>query len=189
MICAYEKKDNRKNGIHFQRTRKISIAGSKNGIIARYLEEISTPNVSGHFGWSIEVKRALKKLKIPGNSIVIDTKPKSETGIKIIEVVKIHGYCYPPDPDNDLRDGITPICFEIRDVVTSKYEEDFKKEDFIIFSQPKRLIIAYLYLQGTIEKGRLVGGWRFPPLSYTNGAFLYPKARNYFNSRTGYRKK
>jgi hypothetical protein len=125
--------------------------------------------------WHLEIQSALAKTKYAGSTLVIYLKPKQkEKNLSLYEVLDVWGYSYK---------NCTPILLHLRGLFVDDDAKKVNREKFCIPDDlRKEPIYEFLYLKGSIVKGKLTGTWNPPPPSATNGALLWPDAVKYFVS-------
>ncbi len=170
-LYVLEKKS---SGYEFRQSRATSLAGSKSGLIARYLQEVAPKTANEPFKWHIDVGEALRTLKYEGgpNSFVIDANPNGKQ-VQLFLLRDIWGYS---------ACDWTPIMLRMR-LLT---EDIIDKARFTLIRIPEEDVFTFLYLRGSVKNGKLEGRWLPPGPSPTNSVFLWPDALEYFMKQAGY---
>jgi hypothetical protein len=104
---------------------------------------------------------------------VIDLKPKQQkNNLSLYELLDVWGYSL---------NGWTPILLHVRGLFVDADPNSFNRNDFSssesVVGTP---IYEVLYLDGSVENGKLIGRWNAPPASPTNAALLWPETLKYF---------
>jgi len=155
--------------------KEVSLFGCNNGFIPMLLS-LKIPRGQGEpFRWHVDVVGELgSHPKYRNSTLVIDLKPKqNKINLSLYEVMDVWGY-------SDA--GWTPILLRLaglfvdQDPSTIGDRKDFVRKD----NELEGPIYEFLYLDGTIADGKIVGSWGPPSPSPTNAALLWPDTLNYF---------
>jgi hypothetical protein len=152
---------------------RVCLFGRNNGFIPRLLER-QTPSGQGEpYEWHIPLQKALGESRCPDSTLVIDLKPKqAKTNLSLYEIVDVWGYS---------AYGWTPILLHLRGLFVDADPATVNRNDFSVAdSQRHEPIYEFLYLDGSVAYGKLIGRWNAPPASPTNAALLWPEALRYF---------
>jgi hypothetical protein len=152
-------KDNGKLRLTFE--EQTSLAGCKNGVIAKELKEIISPTDNAPFGWTLPIADKWNK---EGYSFIIDIKPNTNE-IFLCELDRVFGYCY---------DGWTPVMLRLKllDI------ESADKKSFI-YPDETEIIYTMFYLYGSVKNGKLDGTWK-PPSGRITALLFWPEAMTFF---------
>jgi hypothetical protein len=160
---------------HFRLTEEeVCLFGCNKGLIPRLLKMQIALGQTEPYKWHIAVPSELDKTnRCRGSTLVIDLKPKQrEKNVALYELLDVWGYS---------ADEWTPIMLRLSGLFVDVDPAGIDRGNFLIADE-KRFdsIYEYLYLDGTVSNGTLVGKWTAPPASPTNGALLFPDATKYF---------
>lgn len=164
------------NGLEYTRGRRISLAGSRSGLICAQLRKSTPPSQSEPYEWQFETSDAVKLFGNPDDVVVVDLKPKSGEYVTLFQLDAVYGYSC---------SGWTPIMLEMAGLLVDEPLTDWNKEFFVIDEKEldDNTVYTFLYLTGTVMDGGLVGRWLYPGPSPTNSALLWRDAREYFISK------
>ncbi len=158
----------------YQFQEKVSLFGCNKGFIP-WLLELKTPAGQGEpYLWHVDIVGELGKNPDYSNStLLIDLQPKQTASVlSLYELTDVWGYsCHGWSPILLRLDGL----FVDEDPALNQ-RQDFTRKDVEVDGP----IYEFLYLDGSVECGKLTGRWNAPPVSSTNGALLWPDALNYF---------
>jgi len=153
--------------------RQISLFGCNRGLIPRLMLRAAPEDQSQPYRWHLDVRKALAESGQPGSTVIIDLKPGQQArNLSLYELLDVWG---------DSSSGWTPIMLRLRglfvdagpsDADALRFDYDLNDADEPIFSM--------VYLNGTVENGRLFGRWTAPGPSSTNGVLLWPGTLRYF---------
>jgi len=156
--------------------QRISLFGCNNGYIPWLLRLKIPTGQNEPYLWHVNVVSELGAHPDYLNStLVIDLKPKqNKTNLSLYEVMDVWGYS---------SDGWSPILLRLNglfvdedpSIINRKRKYFVRKDDEV--DGP---IYEFLYLVGSVNKGKIVGTWVPPPASPTNAALLWPNTLNYF---------
>ena len=129
-------------------------------------------------GWSVTADDLLKEhgggFSGGDYALVIDFHPGSLNHIGLVEIEAIHVYTY----GNDSGALWSPMMLELREMYNHEFDEpflpDWKRGILARLELPPtpKKIVEFLYVQG--------GSWKWGVNGYTNAAFIYDDAREYF---------
>jgi len=156
----------------YSQKESISLAGIRSGIIPNFLKTQLSPDTKEPWKWYIRAEDILTHRKLSDHAIVIDIKPKSKTHVFLLELVEIWGYS---------DHGWTPILMRLKGLLVDEDVTLYDKKSFELKGKSEEEIIySLLYLDGTVEDGKLKGKWTFPGPSPTNSLLLWPPTLKYF---------
>jgi hypothetical protein len=115
------------------------------------------------------------------SALMMHLNPKDKAKVLMYEIRRVWGYS---------NDGWTPIMLETIPMLDDLWA-DINIEQFSMpVSEYEALprIYSFLYLQGTVADGKLVGKWIPPGPASANTPVLYPDVLSYFMSEIGYGK-
>jgi hypothetical protein len=180
MYYSYEKLATA-NQYGFKRMEgSVSLFGCNVGLIPNHLRRTTQP-CKGELGpWSIEVPRMIQQQpKVGAAALMMHLNPNDKEKVLLYEIRRIWGYSH---------DDWTPIMLEsvplLDDLWTDVSIEQFSMPSKEYEDLPR--IYSFLYLQGTVKDGKVIGKWTAPRPSATNTPVLYPHVLSYFMSEIGY---
>jgi hypothetical protein len=152
---------------------KVSLFGCNEGFIPWLLAGQMPASQDEPYAWHLEVESALANAGHQGSTLIIDLKPKqSDKNLSLYEVVDVWGYS---------ADGWTPVLLHLSGLFVDEDPTKVNRNDFTIDNDARKgPIYEFLYLDGTISEGKLIGRWSPPPVSPTNAVLLWPDALKYF---------
>lgn len=164
----------------FKRIEQVSLAGSKRGIIVKFLR-LTFPDSGDELrGWHLNVTAAIGTLQLPGNTLVIDVKPSSQKA-HLQEILNIWGWS---------EEEWTPILLELRALKEDRPGSEVRKDEFVVEQyEQKPLVYTFLHLDGSRLGPETKQKWTFPRPSSTNSALLWPHVLDYFMGNVGYGRK
>lgn len=167
MFCLYTQCKNQK-GLEFCRTGVTALAGSRSGLIVKYLRSTTSKSTTEPYQWHMNVEQALRSLQFDKspNALVIDANPNGKQ-VQLFLLKDIWGYS---------DHGWTPIMLRML-LLT---EDSIDKGGFELGNLSSESVFTFLYLKGTVKNGKFEGSWNFPGPSSTNSVFLWPDALDYF---------
>jgi hypothetical protein len=152
----------------------VSLFGRNNGFIP-WLLGLKLPHSQGEpCEWHVDVVKELGgHPEYPHSTLLIDLKPKqNKTNLSLYEVMDVWGYS---------ADGWSPILLRLNGLFVDKNPSIVDRNSFV--RKDKEIdgpIYEFLYLDGSVADGKLVGSWAPPPASPTNAALLWPESLSYF---------
>jgi hypothetical protein len=174
MYARYRKDRVSGHSTHYQFSEQVSLFGCNSGFIP-WLLQLQTPvHQEEPYLWHLEVEKALANTDDYKNAtLIIDLKPKQQkTNVSLYEVFDVWGYS---------SSGWTPILLHLGGLFVDADPLQVNRNDFTIADDAvDRPIYEILYLDGSVQTGKLVGRWNAPPVSPTNAALLWPETVNYF---------
>ena len=180
MYYSYEKLETA-NQYRFKRMESdVKLFGCNVGLIPNYLRRTTQPR-KGELGpWSIEVARMIQQQpKVGAAALMMHLNPNDEKKVLLYEIRRVWGYS---------EDDWTPIMLEsvplLDDLWTDINIEQFSMPRSEYEVLPR--IYSFLYLQGTVKDGELIGKWTAPRPAATNTPVLFPDVLSYFMSEIGY---
>lgn len=156
----------------FQSNEKLF--GCNEGFIPWLLGLKIPPGQGEPFRWHVDVVSELgSHPEYVDSTLVIDLKPKqNKTNLSLYEVMDAWGYS---------DSGWSPILLRLTGLFVDQEPSSVNRNDFIRKDdEVDGPIYEFLYLDGSVRDGKIVGSWRPPPVSPTNAALLWPAALNYF---------
>jgi len=171
MYARYSKQ--RVNGNdHFKFIEEVCLFGCNEGFIPWLLCKQMSASQGEPYKWHISIESALAKTEYPG-TLIIDLKPKQKkTNLSLYEALDVWGY-------SDAK--WTPIMLRLSGLFVDVDPKKVNRHDFSIEDRKREgPIYEFLYLDGTVEKGKLKYSWAPPPASPTNAALLWPDTLKYF---------
>lgn len=153
---------------------QVSMFGRKNGFIPKLLRRKIPPGQGEPYLWHIKVIDELSSLlEYPDSTLLIDLKPKqNKTNLSLYEVMDVWGYS---------SHGWTPILLRLSGLFVDEDPAVIDRHDFIRKdNEVDGPIYEFLYLNGSVINGELVGLWTPPSGSPTNTPLLWPGALRYF---------
>ena len=158
----------------YQFQKQISLFGCNKGIIPKLLRA-KIPHGQGEpFCWHVDVVEELGSCAgWEGSTLVIDLKPKqNDKSLSLYEVMDAWGYC---------NCNWSPILLRLNGLFVEQDPASINREDFVRNDEEiDGPIYEFLYLNGSVKEGELVGKWTAPPVSPTNAALLWPDTLRYF---------
>jgi hypothetical protein len=175
MYALFGKSRPQGNGkIRYKLQEPASLFGCNNGFIP-WLLQLKTPQGQGEpYLWHISIETALAETDdYKGSTLVIDLKPRQhKTSLNLFELLDVWGYS---------SSGWTPILLHLAGLFVDADPKTADPDDFTVSeSEIDGPIYETLYLDGSVQKGKIVGTWNAPPASPTNAALLWPDTLNYF---------
>jgi hypothetical protein len=156
----------------YEQGNDVSLAGYKNGIIAKRLKELVKKELATPFAWTIPIAKEYHSKNL---SVVIDIKPNSSDEFFFCELDTVFGVCY---------DGWTPIMYRLKRIF--EYEQRGRDENHFIYDGVGyETIYTMLYLKGSFKDGEFDGNWIYPVRSSTNALLLWPEAASFFYKKIG----
>lgn len=158
-------------GFNYQFLEKFSLFGCNIGFIPNLLQCYLEENQNEPYFWHLNIDEHFGLLKEPAFVPIIDLKPKSSE-LALYEIVNIFGHS---------SGGWTPIMMHLRGLLVDENPKEYNRHEFDRnleeISDP---IFTFMYLQGSISNGKIVGRWTPPGASPTNSVLLWPTSFNYF---------
>ena len=158
----------------YQFQEEVSLFGCNSGFIP-WLLGLKIPSGQGEpFRWHVDVVHELgSNSEYPNNTLVIDLKPKqNKTNLSLYEVMDVWGYS---------DSGWSPILLRLTGLFVDQDPSSIDRNDFVRKDlEVDGPIFEFLYLDGSVDNGKIVGSWVPPPASPTNAALLWPDTLNYF---------
>ncbi|HEX3036971.1 MAG TPA: hypothetical protein VHT73_17930 [Thermodesulfobacteriota bacterium] len=124
--------------------------------------------------WHVNVVAELgAHLDYPNSTLIIDLKPRQiKTNLSLYEVMDVWGYS---------SSGWTPILLRLNGLFVDENPSLVDRNKFVRKdNEVDGPIYEFLYLDGSVDKGRLVGPWILPRAAPANAALLWPDTINYF---------
>lgn len=174
MYTRYQKTLLSDNETRYQMAEQISLFGCNEGFIPWLLQLQASPDQNEPYLWHLDIEKSLAGTdEYKGSTLVMDLKPKQhKTNVSLYEVLNVYGYS---------SSGWTPILLHLGGLFVDADPNSVDRNDFTISkSEIDGPIYEVLYLNGSIENGKIIGTWNAPPSSPTNAALLWPDTLNYF---------
>ena len=174
MYARYVKSRLSSSDTRYQFAEQVSLFGRNNGFIPWLLQLQIPTSQSEPYLWQLDVQKVLSGTKeYKGSTLVIDLKPKQhKTNVSLYEVMDVWGYS---------SSSWTPVLLHLNGLFVDADPASVNRNDFTISdSEIDGPIYEVLYLDGSVENGKIVGTWNAPPASPTNAALLWPETLNYF---------
>lgn len=173
MYARYVRTQSGADATRYQFQEKVSLFGCNNGFITWLLGLKIPPGQGEPFRWHVNVVGELgSNREYPNNTLVIDLKPKqNKTNLSLYEVMDVWGYSH---------GGWTPILLHLTGLFVDQDPSSIDRNDFVRNDgELDGPIYEFLYLDGSVGNGKIVGQWVPPPASPTNAALLWPDTLNY----------
>ena len=130
------------------------------------------------YRWHLSVPDSLNgatwgDIDYTGSTLLIDLKPKqNKTNLSLYEVLDVWGYS---------SSGWTPILLHLSGLFVDADPRTIDRNHFEVpDADREEPIYEFLYLNGSVRGGKLIGNWNAPPASPTNAALLWPESLAYF---------
>lgn len=168
----------RSNGVTSYRfVEKCCLFGCNEGFIPWLLGRQVPASQGEPYRWHLSVQDAMdgateNGTDYTGSTLIIDLKPKQKTNLSLYEVMDVWGYS---------SSGWTPILLHLSGLFVDANPNTTDCKKFGIADEDRdEPIYEFMYLDGSVQNGRLVGRWNAPPASPTNAALLWPESLAYF---------
>ena len=161
---------------HF--VEECSLFGCNNGFIPWLLSRQVSSSQSEPYKWHLPIQDSLKRAKwgetdCDGSTLIIDLKPKQNKKNLSSTSCWMCG-------DTRTQAGVPYSCILV-DYLLMKIPKRVNRNQFDINDNKREEpIFEFMYLDGSVEGGKLVGRWNAPPASPTNAALLWPEPLAYF---------
>ena len=174
MYARYMRTQVGAHATRYEFQERASLFGCNNGFIP-WLLSLKIPRGQGEpFRWHVNVLGELgSNREYLNNSLVIDLKPKqNKTNLSLYEVMDVWGYS---------DSGWSPILLRLTGLFVDQDPSSVNRNKFVRKdSELDGPMYEFLYLDGSVGHGKLLGSWVPPPASPTNAALLWPATLNYF---------
>jgi hypothetical protein len=172
-LYAIYTKDKSDDASRFVFSKQVSLFGCHVGLVPKLLARSVPQNQGEPYCWHLALETSLAAAEHPNSALVIDLKPKqNRTNVSLYELLDVWGYS---------AAGWTPILLHLSGLFVDAEPSTCSRNDFTVRDNEREgPIYEVLYVNGTVSKGQIVGGWNCPPASPTNGALLWPDTLNYF---------
>ncbi len=174
MYARYMRTRDGADATRYQFQEEVSLFGCNNGFIPWLLSLKIPPRQDEPFRWHVDVVGELgSNPEYLNNTLVIDLKPKqNKTNLSLYEVMDAWGYS---------NSGWSPILLRLAGLFVDQDPSSIVRNDFVRKDvELDGPIYEFLYLDGSVSDGKIVGSWVPPPASPTNAALLWPDTLNYF---------
>ncbi len=161
-------------GTCYEFRENISLFGCNKGFIPWLLRFKVPTRQEEPYMWHINVVSELgENAEYPNSTLLIDLKPKqNKTNLSLYEVIDVWGYSL---------DGWTPILLRLNGLFVDEEPSTVERKSFVRNDRDiDGPIHEFLYLNGSVANGKLIGSWAAPPASPTNAALLWPNTLKYF---------
>ena len=153
---------------------RMSLFGCNNGFIP-WLLSLRLPQGQGEpHAWHIDVVAELgSHPDYVDSTLLIDLKPKqNKTNLSLYELLDVWGYS---------AFSWSPILLRLSGLFVDEDPTVVDRESFVRRDEDiDGPIYEFLYIDGSVARGQLVGTWRPPPASPTKAALLWPAPLKYF---------
>ena len=162
----------------YQFEEQCSLFGCNEGFIPWLLRRrITTPH-EDPYKWHLPIRDCLNGAKsnvvdYTGSTLIIDLKPKqNKDNLSLYEILDVWGY----------SEGVwSTILLHLSGLFVDASPKGINRKKFDIEDCKRdEPIYEFMYLDGGVRDGKLVGRWNAPPVSATNAALLWPKPLHYF---------
>lgn len=167
-----------KGGTAYRFAEQCRLFGCNEGFIPWLLGRHLPAQQDEPYPWHLSVSDSLNGateygIDYTGSTLVIDLKPKqSKTNLSLYEVLDVWGYS---------SSGWTPILLHLSGLFVDADPRTIDRNNFEVADVDRvEPIYEFMYLDGSVRGGKLVGRWNAPPASPTNAALLWPEALAYF---------
>lgn len=162
----------------YQFVEECSLFGCNNGFIPWLLSRRVSSSQGEPYKWHLPIQDSLNGAKwgeidCTGSTLIIDLKPKqNKKNLSLYELLDVWGYS---------DSGWSPILLHLSGLFVDENPSRVNRNQFVIHDdKPQEPIFEFMYLDGSVEGGQLVGRWNAPPASPTNAALLWPEPLAYF---------
>lgn len=158
-------------GVRFVCLRDVRLFGCRAGEIPRLLRAQLPPKQSEPFPWHVSVEAVLSA---QCQALLIDLKPNyknPQAALSLFQVRDAWGYS---------AYGWAPGMLRLRGISVDGRPQISDPKDFVVEFEPHHeSIYTFLYLEGTVREGALLGRWTAPRPSSTNSVLLWPEPLSY----------
>lgn len=151
-----------------------SLFGCNVGWIPRLLRRELSPGQGEPYQWHVPVR---ERMRAESRALVIDLKPINVRPplLTLFELEDVWGVS---------DSGWTPMMLRLRALFVdedpdTRNARQFRRSDLT----RSDVVHTFLYAQGSIADGRIVGKWIPPRASPTNSALLWPRVWDYFRDQ------
>ena len=162
----------------YQFVEQCSLFGCNKGFIPWLLSRRISSSQGEPYKWHLPIQDCLNGAEwndtdYTGSTLIIDLKPKqNKTNLSLYEVLDVWGYSH---------EGWSPILLHLSGLFVDADPKKIDRNKFDINDGERdEPIYEFMYLDGGVADGRLVGRWSAPPASPTNAALLWPESLAYF---------
>jgi hypothetical protein len=162
-------------GFRYQWKEVARLFGCNEGWIPWLLQFELDGGKSEPLEWHLHVPDALARNGYRDCALVIDIKPKNRDGrLHLSELIDVWGYS---------ADGWTPLLMRTSPLLVEDDPNQYDRKAFSVDGDGTfDPVYSTLYVQGSVESGKISGKWTPPRASPTNSALLWPPAMIYFLS-------
>jgi hypothetical protein len=174
MYARYTRARVGSDATRYEYQEQISLFGCNNGFIPWLLSQKVPPRQGEPYEWHVDVVNELgAHPDYPASTLIIDLKPKqSKHNLSLYEVLDVWGYS---------KSDWSPILLRLSGLFVDEDPKRINRKSFVRKdSDVDTPIYEFLYLVGSVKRGKLVGTWITPPASPTNAALLWPEVLRYF---------
>ena len=158
-MYAYYIKKKIDGGNSYQYIESCSLFGCNIGLIPKLLRNKIGLLQSEPYKWHVEIQRGMSQDdKLAGFTVIIDLKPKqNKENISLYELMDVWGYS---------DSGWSPILLHLHGLLVDEDPNGIDRSKFSIEDYDREgPIYEFMYLNGSVSDGRLVGRWTSPPAS------------------------
>lgn len=174
-MYAFFKKTESEIGHRFTRGERINLFGCNLGLVPWLLGELIPQGQGEPYTWHVNIAHGLAldavQSKFPdADTVVVDVKPSAKVEPLLCELQDVWGYS---------DQGWTPLLWRMK---VLQVGNEAGQDHLVDFDAPDDgdTVHEFLYAQGTIHDGRLVGSWGPPKPGSANAVLLWPAALSYF---------
>ena len=174
MYARYVRKRIGSSETRYEFQEQVSIFGCNSGFVPWLLRSKVPQGQREPWKWHVDVVDELgRHPDYPDNTLIIDLKPKqNKTDLSLYELMDVWGYS---------DSGWSPILLRLNGLFVDENPSVVNRNSFVRKDvEIDGPIYEFLYLDGTVSDGKLIGRWNPPPVSPTNAALLWPESLNYF---------
>ncbi len=172
-MYALYTKDRAATGIRYRLKEEACLFGCNQGWIPWLLQQRMGTTDNEPLAWHVPVLDTIENTEYRGCTLIIDIKPKNkDSKLHLSELIDVWGYS---------ADGWTPLLMRTSPLFVEDDPKQYNREDFVIEGDGKfDPVYSTLYVQGSVEQGKISGKWIPPRASPTNSALLWPPVMSYF---------
>lgn len=154
---------------------KCSLFGCNEGFIPWLLNRNLPPSQDEPYKWHVSIRDAFdganyEKTDFTDSALIIDLTP-NRPELNLFEVLDVWGFS---------SHGWSPILLHLSGLFVDVDPEEVNDRKFTIKdSDRSEPIYEFMYLRGSVSKGKLKGPWTLPMVPL-NGALLWPESLSYF---------
>jgi hypothetical protein len=133
------------------------------------------PRKSPPYEWHIDLRRALAAQRATrGSTVVTDLRPNQHAwNLSLYEIRDVWGYVH--------DEWWTSLMLRLDGLFVHAERGSIKRKRFVRRDADiETSIFEFLYVEGSVKRGTVVGRWTPPPASPINAALLFPESLRYF---------